>query len=167
MITHQGQPLLARTGTGTGNDRPAPEFPVRATHAHPAFVRNNVSGQVMVIGAGPTGLVCAIALARAGRRALVRAWHRNVGMRFHADFRRLENWSDEADLSTARDVIRFEVRASDTERNCGIHKGERMGREVRGKDYTKSESERAHRNREWGVRCEVPDGSLSLIFAEG
>jgi len=52
---------------------------------------------VTVVGAGLAGLSCAIALARAGRRVVVREWHRHVGMRFHGDFQGIENWSDERD----------------------------------------------------------------------
>ena len=52
---------------------------------------------VTVVGAGLAGLACAIALARAGRRVVVREWHRHVGMRFHGDFQGIENWSDERD----------------------------------------------------------------------
>lgn len=53
---------------------------------------------VTIVGAGPAGLGCAIALARAGRRVVVREWHANVGARFHDDFQGLENWSDEDDV---------------------------------------------------------------------
>lgn len=53
---------------------------------------------VTVVGAGPAGLACAIALARAGRNVVVREWHRQVGARFHGDFQGLENWSDERDV---------------------------------------------------------------------
>jgi len=53
---------------------------------------------VVVIGAGPAGLACAIALARGGRSVVVREWHRQVGTRFHGDFQGLENWSDERDV---------------------------------------------------------------------
>ena len=53
---------------------------------------------ITVVGAGPAGLGCAIALARAGRPVIVREWHSNVGSRFHGDFQGLENWSDERDL---------------------------------------------------------------------
>lgn len=53
---------------------------------------------VTVVGAGPAGLACAIALARAGWPVVVREWHRHVGGRFHGDFQGLENWSDEQDV---------------------------------------------------------------------
>lgn len=53
---------------------------------------------VTVVGAGPAGLGCAIALARAGRSVIVREWHSSVGSRFHGDFQGLENWSDERDV---------------------------------------------------------------------
>ncbi len=53
---------------------------------------------VTVIGAGPAGLACAIALARAGRSVVVDEWHGDVGARFHGDFQGLENWSDEQDV---------------------------------------------------------------------
>lgn len=55
-------------------------------------------GPVTVIGAGPAGLACAIALARAGRQVVVREWHNRVASRFHGDFQGLENWSDERDV---------------------------------------------------------------------
>ncbi len=53
---------------------------------------------VTIVGAGPAGLVCAIVLARAGRRVVVREWHDGVGARFHGDFQGLENWSDKTDV---------------------------------------------------------------------
>ncbi len=53
---------------------------------------------VTVVGAGPAGLACAIALARGGRNVIAREWHRQVGTRFHGDFQGLENWSDERDV---------------------------------------------------------------------
>ncbi len=53
---------------------------------------------ITVAGAGPAGLVCAIVLARSGRKVVVREWHKTVGARFHGDFQGLENWSDERDI---------------------------------------------------------------------
>ncbi|MAN98972.1 MAG: hypothetical protein CMN16_07755, partial [Roseovarius sp.] len=49
---------------------------------------------IEIVGAGPAGLVCAIVLAKANRRVVVREWHEDVGHRFHDDFQGLENWSD-------------------------------------------------------------------------
>lgn len=53
---------------------------------------------ITVVGAGPAGLACAIALAKSRRRVVVREWHTGVGHRFHDDFQGLENWSDERDV---------------------------------------------------------------------
>ena len=60
--------------------------------------RRTPSEPITVVGAGPAGLACAIALARAGRNVVVREWHRQVGARFHDDLQGLENWSDELDV---------------------------------------------------------------------
>ena len=57
-----------------------------------------VGEPVTVVGAGPAGLACAIALARAGRPVVVREWHNRVGGRFHGDFQGLENWSEPRDV---------------------------------------------------------------------
>ncbi|WP_436639388.1 NAD(P)/FAD-dependent oxidoreductase [Microbaculum sp. FT89] len=53
---------------------------------------------VTVVGAGPAGLACAIALAGGGRPVVVHEWRGDVGTRFHGDFQGLENWSDERDV---------------------------------------------------------------------
>lgn len=63
-----------------------------------ASARREAMEPVTIIGAGPAGLVCAIALARAGWRVVVREWHHDVGARFHGDFQGLENWSSELDV---------------------------------------------------------------------
>ena len=52
---------------------------------------------ITIVGAGPAGLVCAIVLAKAGRKVIVREWHNDVGHRFHDDFQGLENWSHDQD----------------------------------------------------------------------
>lgn len=69
------------------------------TH-HTIEQRNPVpqGDSVTIVGAGPAGLSCAIALARGGRRVVVRECHSDVGHRFHGDFQGLENWSDERDV---------------------------------------------------------------------
>lgn len=69
-----------------------------STLASPIAAPRTDTEPVTIAGAGPAGLACAIALARAGRRVVVREWHRNVGERFHGDFQGLENWSDERDV---------------------------------------------------------------------
>jgi flavin-dependent dehydrogenase len=53
---------------------------------------------ITIVGAGPSGLACAIVLAKAGRRVTVREWKRNVGHRFHDDFQGLENWTRDTDV---------------------------------------------------------------------
>ena len=61
-------------------------------------VRPQGDRPITVVGAGPAGLACAIALARGGRRVVVHEWHDEVGHRFHGDFQGLENWSDAKDV---------------------------------------------------------------------
>ncbi|MBI4275171.1 MAG: NAD(P)/FAD-dependent oxidoreductase [Rhizobiales bacterium] len=53
---------------------------------------------VSIVGAGPSGFACAIALARAGYSVIVHEQRTHVGGRFHGDFQGLENWSSEDDI---------------------------------------------------------------------
>ncbi len=62
-----------------------------------------------VVGAGPAGLVCAIVMARGGRRVIVREWRKSVGSRFHSDFQGLENWSDRRDILEEMRTVGIEV----------------------------------------------------------
>ena len=70
---------------------------------------------ITIVGAGPSGLACAIVLARGGRRALVREWKSDVGYRFHDDFQGLENWTRDEDvldeLASAGIITDFERHA--------------------------------------------------------
>jgi flavin-dependent dehydrogenase len=59
---------------------------------------NGMSDPVIVVGAGPAGLACAIRLARNGCKVVLREAHDTAGMRFHGDFQGLENWSSETDV---------------------------------------------------------------------
>ena len=83
-----------------------------STPEHPRRAPRTPDEPVTVVGAGPAGLACAIALARSGRKVVVREWHRHVGSRFHGDFQGLENWSNERD---ALDELRAAGIATDFE----------------------------------------------------
>jgi flavin-dependent dehydrogenase len=60
--------------------------------------RSRAEPPITVVGAGPAGLACAIALARGGRAVVVRERWTEVGHRFHGDFQGLENWTEEKDV---------------------------------------------------------------------
>jgi flavin-dependent dehydrogenase len=60
--------------------------------------RKNEKRVVDIVGAGPSGLACAIALARASYAVVVHERRSHVGGRFHDDFQGLENWSSEDDV---------------------------------------------------------------------
>jgi flavin-dependent dehydrogenase len=53
---------------------------------------------VAIVGAGPSGLACAIVLARSGVAVTVHEARATVGARFHGDFQGLENWSSRIDV---------------------------------------------------------------------
>lgn len=50
---------------------------------------------ISIVGAGPSGLACAIVLARVNYPVIVHEQHSHVGGRFHGDFQGLENWSSD------------------------------------------------------------------------
>jgi flavin-dependent dehydrogenase len=56
------------------------------------------NGGVQIVGAGPAGLAAAIAVSRAGGRAIVYERQSEVGARFHGDFQGLENWTTRGDI---------------------------------------------------------------------
>jgi len=69
---------------------------------------------ITIVGAGLSGLTCAIVLAQAGRKVTVREWHSGVGHRFHDDFQGLENWS------RAKNVL-TEMHAAGVDTNFEAH----------------------------------------------
>ncbi|MDD5180290.1 MAG: NAD(P)/FAD-dependent oxidoreductase [Gallionellaceae bacterium] len=53
---------------------------------------------VQIAGAGPSGLVAAIIMAKAGKRVVVHEAQPEVGSRFQGDLQGLENWTTEQDV---------------------------------------------------------------------
>jgi flavin-dependent dehydrogenase len=76
------------------------QFPERSSRSMTEGKGNAmpVQNDTTIVGAGPSGLACAIVLARAGKRVTVREWHAGVGHRFHDDFQGLENWTRDEDV---------------------------------------------------------------------
>jgi len=54
--------------------------------------------EIKILGAGISGLTCAINLAKAGRKVIVYEREKEIGKRYEGDFRGLENWSEEKDF---------------------------------------------------------------------
>ena len=75
--------------------------------------------QFTIVGAGPAGLTCAIILALAGKKVVVREWHNDVGHRFHDDFQGLENWTDPVDVLDDLAEIGIPTRFD----HHGVHEG--------------------------------------------
>jgi len=63
----------------------------------------------MVVGAGPSGLVPAIVLQKAGFQVKVYEARENVDMRFHGDFQGIENWSREEDILKTLDKLGISI----------------------------------------------------------
>ena len=51
-----------------------------------------------IVGAGPSGLACAIVLARGGQKVIVHDRRKGPGGRFHDDFQGIENWTSPDDI---------------------------------------------------------------------
>ncbi len=56
------------------------------------------SKTVEIVGAGPAGLVAALALRKAGLRVRIYEERDDVGHRFNGDFQGIENWSEKGDV---------------------------------------------------------------------
>lgn len=65
------------------------------------------SAQIDISGAGLAGLAAALAIAKAGGRAVVFEHKADVGGRFHGDFQGLENWTIKEDV--IEELSRFSI----------------------------------------------------------
>lgn len=65
--------------------------------------------RVNIIGAGISGLIAAINLAKAGKEVKVYEKNKNVGGRFHGDFQGLENWSNKEDVLEALQRMNVDI----------------------------------------------------------
>ena len=54
--------------------------------------------EVKILGAGISGLVCGITLARAGYKVTIYEKNKSCGKRFNNDFQGIENWSTKKDI---------------------------------------------------------------------
>ena len=59
---------------------------------------NQANSPVQISGGGPSGLAAALAISKAGGRAVVHEHNADVGGRFHGDFQGLENWTVKEDV---------------------------------------------------------------------
>ncbi len=61
--------------------------------------------EMEIVGAGPSGLVAAMTLQKAGFQVKVYEARKDVGCRFHGDFQGIENWSQEEDILETLDKM--------------------------------------------------------------
>jgi len=61
--------------------------------------------EMEIVGAGPSGLVAAMTLQKAGYQVKVYEARKDVGCRFHGDFQGIENWSQEEDILETLDKM--------------------------------------------------------------
>lgn len=65
--------------------------------------------KIEIVGAGPSGFVAAINLAKAGYKVTVYEEKSEVGHRFHGDFQGLENWSSEEDAAVLLERLGIQI----------------------------------------------------------